>query len=509
MSQSELPPPSLRSAPWLGTCYVAILAVGVGLFFLICRAGAGLPVTAPSSLPNEVRVKTVSVDVPLHVMATLAAVILLGSVLAKICRWLGQPPVIGEVVAGILLGPSLLGTLSPEAMHALIPSAAADPKGQVPAALKAVSQLGVVLYMFLVGLELNGARLRRHAGTAVAVSHASIVVPFVLGSALALALYPALAPAGTPFLSFALFMGLAMAITAFPVLARILTDRQMERTELGVVALGCAAADDVTAWCLLALIVGVAQSETSKVFTVIAGAAAFVAFVFVFVRPLVVRASALCDRTDGPLPPWVISGTFLAILAAAMTTEAIGIHALFGAFLIGAVFPHGGRIAREFTAKLKDPVTVLLLPAFFAYTGMRTQIGLVSGGQDWLQCGIIVLIATAGKFGGTLVAARLTGQSWRNAAALGALMNTRGLMELIVLNIGLDLGVIGPTLFAMMVLMALITTAMTSPVVSWLVPRVSPEPFDSAGTPPAPSSAAGHGGPGDPATDLFGPSPRR
>lgn len=190
MSQCELPPPSHRSAPWLGTCYVAILAVGVGLFFLICRAGAGLPVTAPSSLPNEVRVKTVSVDVPLHVMATLAAVILLGSVLAKICRWLGQPPVIGEVVAGILLGPSLLGTLSPEAMHALIPSAAADPKGQVPAALKAVSQLGVVLYMFLVGLELNGARLRRHAGTAVAVSHASIVVPFVLGSALALALYP-------------------------------------------------------------------------------------------------------------------------------------------------------------------------------------------------------------------------------------------------------------------------------------------------------------------------------
>ncbi|HVJ81247.1 MAG TPA: cation:proton antiporter, partial [Planctomycetia bacterium] len=296
----------------------------------------------------------------------------------------------------------------------------------------------------------------------------------VLGAALSLALYPTLARPGVPFLSFALFMGIAMAITAFPVLARILTDRGMERTELGVVALGCAAADDVTAWCLLALIVGVARSEVSGALLVAAEAASFIAFMVFVARPYFARWSARLDASPGPLSPTAIAGVFLAVLLSAMTTEAIGIHALFGAFLFGAIVPHDGRIAREFGAKLKDVVTVLLLPAFFAYTGMRTQIGLVSGGENWLWCAAIVLVATAGKFGGTLIAARATGQSWRHAAALGALMNTRGLMELIALNIGLDLGVISPTLFAMMVVMALVTTAATSPAVNLLVP-ITPE----------------------------------
>ncbi len=477
MSQSEALR-VVRPNPWIGAAvYTGLLLAGIGLFLLICRAGSGLTVPAASETAAAASgaIKHEPVNIVLHVLGTLAAVIFLGSILGKVCRRIGQPPVIGEVLAGIMLGPSLLGAISLEAMHVLIPSATTDPKGQVTSALKAVSQIGVVLYMFLVGLELNAARLRKQAHAAVAVSHASIVVPFVLGSALALGLYKTLAPASTTFLSFALFMGVAMSITAFPVLARILTDRRMSRTELGVVALSCAAADDVTAWCLLALIVGVAQSELSNVAAITAGAAAFIAVMFLIVRPLVTRLSARFDATTTPLPPMVISGTFLAVLLAAMTTEAIGIHALFGAFLCGAIVPHDGRIAREFTAKLKDPVTVLLLPAFFAYTGMRTQIGLVSSGEDWLWCAAIVVVATAGKFGGTLVAARLTGQSWRDAAALGALMNTRGLMELIVLNIGLDLGVISPTLFAMMVLMALITTAMTSPIVSLLVPPAPQE----------------------------------
>jgi Kef-type K+ transport system membrane component KefB len=194
-----------------------------------------------------------------------------------------------------------------------------------------------------------------------------------------------------------------------------------------------------------------------------------VAVVLLAVRPLAARLSAKIDAAGGPLHPLVVPGVFVAVLAAAMTTEAIGIHALFGAFLLGAVIPHDGRLAREFAARLKDPVTALLLPAFFAYTGMRTQIGLVSTGEDWLWCGAIVLVATVGKFGGATLAARLTGQSWRDAATLGALMNTRGLMELIALNIGLDLGVISPALFAMMVIMALVTTTMTSPIVSLLV----------------------------------------
>ncbi len=465
--------PAVRPRVWVGgLVYLVTLVAAGGLFLLVWQSGVGLSAGGEATAGGA---KGSGVDVVLHVLATLVAVIALGLTLGHMCRWIGQPPVIGEVIAGILLGPSVLGAVWPEAMHALIPAKTADPNGHVPAALKAVSQVGVVLYMFLVGLELNAARLKKQAVAAVAVSHAGILAPFVLGSGLALLLFPTLAPTGTPFLSFALFMGVAMAITAFPVLARILTDRGMERTELGVVALGCAAADDVTAWCLLAVVVGVAQAEAGRVVGVLAGAAAFVAVMLFAVRPLVGWYSRRLDASTGPLPTLVTAGTFLAVLIAAMTTEAIGIHALFGAFLLGAVVPHDGRLSREFTAKLKDPVTILLLPAFFAYTGMRTQIGLVATAQDWVWCGLIVLVATVGKFGGAMLAARLTGQGWRSAAALGALMNTRGLMELIVLNIGLDMGVLTPTLFAMMVVMALVTTAATSPLLSLILRRPGAE----------------------------------
>ncbi len=457
---------------WLGVaCYLALIGSGVGLFFVVRTFGVGL--IAPTSPANARPVGQPipgQVDVVLHVIATLAAVVALGSLLGRAVRYFGQPPVIGEVIAGIVLGPSLLGAISPGALELLIPSAASDPKGQVPAALKAVSQLGVILYMFLVGLDLNVTRLAGRAHAAVAVSHTSIIVPFVLGTMLALGLYPIYSHENVPFTSFALFMGAAMAITAFPVLARILTDRKLDQTDLGGIALGCAAADDVTAWCLLALVVGVAQADLGTAAGVIGGAIAFIAIMFLALKPLLRRLTHSWDARPEGLPPLAISVTFLAVLLAALTTEAIGIHAVFGAFLLGAIIPHESRIAREFTAKLKDTVTVLLLPAFFAYTGMRTQINLVNGWESWLWCGAIILVATLGKFGGTLVAARLTGLNWRDAAALGALMNTRGLMELIVLNIGLDLGVISPTLFAMMVVMALVTTAATAPVLQWLIP---------------------------------------
>src|SRR5262245_59027914 len=271
---------------WVGAAgYVALITCAVGLFFLIRWFGEGLtaspppPDAAPVSRPTPGQVKLL-----FHITATLAAVIALGSVLGREFRYLGQSPVIGEVLAGLLLGPSLLGAISPAAMHALIPPPAADPHGQVAAALKAVSQLGVMLYMFLVGLELNPARLRHQAHAAVAISHASIVVPFVLGAALALGLYPTLSHSGVPFTSFSLFLGMARAITAFPVLARILTDRQLDRTELGVVALSCAAADDVTAWCLLALVVGVARAEVGGAVAVTAGAVAFIAVMFLAAR---------------------------------------------------------------------------------------------------------------------------------------------------------------------------------------------------------------------------------
>ncbi|HVU87376.1 MAG TPA: cation:proton antiporter [Pirellulales bacterium] len=469
--------PSDPRFSWQGFAgYLALIAGGVGLFLLIRAFGAHLTSqAAPADARPVGQPLPGQVDVVLHVIATLAAVVFFGFVLGRLCKHLGQPPVIGEVLAGIMLGPSLLGVISPDALHMLIPAAADDPKGQVPAALRAVSQLGVILYMFLVGLELNAARLAGRAHAAVAVSHASIVLPFVLGAALALGLYPVFSHDGVPFTSFALFMGAAMSITAFPVLARILTDRKLDKTELGTVALGCAAADDVTAWCLLALVVGVAQAKIGSAVLVIGGALAFIAFMFLIVRPLLGRLIPRMESRSDALSPLAISGTFLAVLLAALATEAIGIHAVFGAFLLGAVIPHDSRIAREFSMKMKDLVTVLLLPAFFAFTGMRTQIGLVSGWGNWLWCVAIILVATIGKFGGTLGAARLTGLKWREAAALGTLMNTRGLMELVVLNIGLDLGVISPTLFAMMIIMALVTTAATAPALEWLMPSLGRE----------------------------------
>ena len=449
--------------------YLLMLALGIGLFLLIRQAGEGL--TAPPAPPDAKRVGTIAagqVNLVLHVLATLGTVIALGFVLGRLCRSIGQPPVIGEVIAGILLGPSLLGAISPDAMHLLIPSESEDPKRQVASALKAISQLGVILYMFLVGLELNGARLKNQAKSFIAISHASIVVPFVLGAALALWLYPTLSHDGVPFTSFALFLGVALSITAFPVLARILADSKLDRTDLGIVALGCAAADDVTAWCLLALVVGVAEAKLGSALIVGAAAGLFILGMFTVARPLLKRLTQHLDARPGPLPPYAVSGTFFLVLACAFGTEWIGVHAVFGAFLLGAVIPHESRIAREFTAKLHDPVTVLLLPAFFAMTGMRTELGLLTDWHDWLFVVAIIFVATLGKFGGTFAAARVTGQSWRDSAALGALMNTRGLMGLIVLDIGLEMGVISKTLFAMMVLMALATTLATAPVLKRL-----------------------------------------
>jgi Kef-type K+ transport system membrane component KefB len=402
------------------------------------------------------------------VLATLAAIIAFGNFLAWVFGRFGQPAVIGEVVAGIVLGPSLLGAIAPDAMHYLIPGPASDPNGLVIASLKTIAQLGVVLYMFIVGLELNTHKVGRQAHVAIAISHASIIFPFVLGAGLALWLYPVLSVDTVPFTSFALFLGVAMSITAFPVLARILTDRGLEQTDLGVIALSCAATDDVTAWCLLAFVVGVAQAEIGGAVLVAVAAALFIVVMFLVVRPLATRWIAWAEPRglDRQATPWL----FVALLCSALTTEAIGIHAVFGGFLLGAVIPHDSRVAKELSRKLHDVVTILLLPAFFAITGMNTRIGLINGLESWLMCGVIILVATLGKFGGTIAAARFTGLDWRTSSALGILMNTRGLMELIVLNIGLSLGVISPKLFAMMVIMAIVTTVATSPILKRLLP---------------------------------------
>jgi Kef-type K+ transport system membrane component KefB len=437
-----------------------MVSAAVGLFLLIRGYGEGLTAPpAPASSAGSPRGHGSGFNALQHVLLVLAVVIATGRIMAILFARLGQPPVMGELLAGILLGPSLLGRLSPAAYQALLPQAVAPLLG-------VISQLGIVLYMFVVGLELNARFLGKRAHVTVAISHASMIVPFLLGACLALFLYPRISSSDVPFTHFALFMGISMAVTAFPVLARILADYGMTRTELGMLALTCAAVDDVTAWCLLALVVGVTQARVEDALRVTAMTSAYVGFVFSVIRPIATRLAAGYEEQerDGDAAAWV----FVALLVSALLTEWIGVHALFGAFLLGAVIPHDSRLAHDFTQRLLNVVSVLLLPAFFAFTGMRTQIGLVSGFEEWLCCGLILLVATFGKVGGTLLAARIAGMSWRSSSALGVLMNSRGLMELIVLNIGLDLGVISPTAFAMLVLMALVTTLATAPLLRTL-----------------------------------------
>jgi Kef-type K+ transport system membrane component KefB len=438
-----------------------MVAATVAAFLVIRSYGERLEAPAPPVASSSAGTPLRSADVLVHVLIALVAVIAVGQLLARLFSYVQQPPVIGEVMAGILLGPSFIG---PQASAWVLPS-------KVAPFLGVISQLGVILYMFIVGLELNAGLIKGRARAAVATAHSSIVVPFLLGAILALLLYPRLSTSDVPFTNFALFVGIAMSITAFPVLARILTDQGLSRTPIGVMALSCAALGDVTAWCLLAFVVGVAQAKVGESLLVIAGTVAYLAAMLLLVRPLVVRLAR--HPSAKRLSRTAAGVVFVTLLASALATELIGIHAIFGAFLLGALVPHDSDFARDFARRAEQIVTVLLLPAFFALTGMRTRIDLLGGAEAWLLCGLIILVATVGKFGGTLAAARVTGSTWRDATALGALMNTRGLMELIVLNIGLDLRVISPTLFAMMVLMALVTTMMTSPVVRWLV-RVGP-----------------------------------
>jgi len=450
-------------AVMLGGTVLAFLGIReYGLQHLVAPTAA-VPVAHAPVTPGSFHFTDV-----FHLLLAMATVIAVGRVLGSLFHKLHQPPVIGEVIAGILLGPSLLGWVSPAAYGFLLPT-------NVAPYLQMIAQIGVILYMFLVGLELNTRLLREKGHAAVAISHASIVVPFLLGSGLALLLYERLSTSDVNFTTFALFLGVSMSVTAFPVLARILTDRNLTRTPLGSVALACAATDDATAWCLLAVAVGVAQAAVSQAVMTIGLTLAYVLFMFVVARPLLQRFSAKLDRlaSDGStsLPQNPIALVLLALVISALVTEAIGIHALFGAFLLGVVIPHDSRLAHEFTSKLQDIVAVLFLPAFFAFTGMRMQIGLVGGGTDLVICITIILLATLGKFGGSTIAARFCGMPWRDASSIGILMNTRGLMELIVLNIGLDLKVISPKLFAMLVIMAIVTTVMTTPVLDWLTRR--------------------------------------
>lgn len=397
-------------------------------------------------------------------LVQIAVVVISARVVGLLFRRIGQPQVMGEMVAGILLGPSFLGLVAPALSARLFPAASLG-------FLNSISQVGLLVFMFLVGLELNPRLLRGRGHTALVTSHASIVVPFFLGSLLALHLYPRLSDSSVTFTGFALFMGASMSVTAFPVLARILTERGLTRTRVGAVATACAAVDDVTAWCILAVVVAIVRAGGNglPVWVTVAGSAAYIVLMMLVVRRGLARLERRYER-DGRVTQDVLGLVLLVVLASAWTTEALGVHALFGAFLAGAVMPKGEGFVHALTGKLEDLTVVLLLPLFFAFTGLRTRIGLVDGAEMWMFCGLVILVAVAGKFGGSAAAARLTGMTGRESLAIGALMNTRGLMELLILNIGLDIGVISPAVFAMMVLMALVTTFMTSPLLELVYP---------------------------------------
>jgi Kef-type K+ transport system membrane component KefB len=446
--------------------YLALIVVSIAGVSLLLSAGVHLQpptaaVAAPASSAGLTDGLRHNLKDPLSILLLQIVVIfvaarLVGALFAR----MGQPAVIGEMVAGILLGPSLLGLLLPGTFDFVFPSASMD-------TLKLLSQVGVVLFMFLVGMELDLKHLREKAHSAVTVSHASILLPLLLGVALSLFLYRSYAPAGVAFSSFALFLGIAMSITAFPVLARILAERGLTKTPLGNASIACAAVDDVSAWCLLAVVVALVRSHgMAPAVLTIALAVAFVVVMLFVVRPWVERnLSPKEGRERTPAQNRaLLAGTLVFAFASAWFTEIIGIHALFGAFLAGVASPAQPEFRAALRERLEVLVAVVLLPLFFAFTGLRTQIGLLDDVPSWLVCASVVAVAIAGKLGGGMLAARWTGMSWQDSFSIGALMNTRGLMELIVLNIGYDLGILSQRIFAILVLMALVTTFMTAPL---------------------------------------------
>jgi Kef-type K+ transport system membrane component KefB len=416
----------------------------------------------PSATPQTYLGKVLHENLrsPLSILLLQIIVII---VAARLFGWLfrriGQPPVMGEMLAGIVLGPSLLGLLAPQTMAFLFPPASMG-------TLSLLSQIGVVLFMFVVGMELDLDHLREKATAAIMISHASIVVPFLLGTALSLFIYTPLAPANTSFAAFALFIGIAMSITAFPVLARILEDRGLSKTPLGSTAIACAAVDDVTAWCILAFVIAIVKSSgvAASIVTIVL-VLLFIGVMLRIVKPRI--GNLIRERVENQKhSKALLAGILAFVLACAWFTESIGIHALFGAFLAGVVMPSAPSFRLFLKEKLEAFSSSALLPLFFAFTGLRTQISLLNDWSSWVMCFGIIVVAVAGKLGGSMLMARWTGMRWRDSFSIGILMNTRGLIELVVLNIGYDLGILSGRIFVMMVIMALATTFMTAPLLS-------------------------------------------
>jgi Kef-type K+ transport system membrane component KefB len=398
----------------------------------------------------------------------IITIVLVARIFGWIFRKIGQPSVIGEIIAGIVLGPSLFGLYFPDMKDALFPL---ESLGN----LQMLSQVGLILFMFVIGMELDLKALKNKANEAVVISHASIVIPFALGIGLSYLIYPNFVPKDIdlatgvevfkiPFLSFSLFMGIAMSITAFPVLARIVQERGIHKTKLGTIVITCAAADDITAWCILAAVIAIVKAGSFiSSFYVIGLALVYVLAMLFVVKPFLKRIGELYAKKDN-IKKSVVAIFFLTLIVSSYLTEIIGIHALFGAFMTGAIMPDISKFRNVFIEKVEDIAVILFLPLFFVFTGLNTNIGLINDAYMWKVTGLIIAVAVVGKFFGSALAAKFVGQNWRDSLTIGALMNTRGLMELVVLNIGLDLGVLTPKVFTMMVIMALVTTFMTGPL---------------------------------------------
>ena len=394
----------------------------------------------------------------------IIAVLLMVRLFGFLFKHIGQPGVIGEIVAGIVLGPSVLGYCFPDVFQALFP-----PESLTN--LELLSQVGLVLFMFVIGMELDFSVLKNKINETLVISHAGILVPFFLGIVASYWIYEEYAAAQTAFLPFALFIGISMSITAFPVLARIIQERNMTKTSLGTLAIASAANDDVTAWCLLAVVIAIAKAGTfASALYAIGLTALYIIIMFMVVRPFLKKVGEVYANQE------VINKTFVALILliliiSSTLTEIIGIHALFGAFMAGVVMPPSIGFRKVMMEKVEDIALVFFLPLFFAFTGLRTEIGLINSPALWGVCLLLITVAVAGKLGGCAVAARLVGESWKDSFTIGTLMNTRGLMELVALNIGYEMGVLPPSIFVILVIMALVTTFMTTPLLH-LVERV-------------------------------------
>lgn len=474
---TEIAPPSAATrAPsnsaWRQAGAYALLVVLplVGML-VVLRRGTALYGNFPSRIvENAAPLVPAAMAVlrPSLLLAQLVAILTASRLTGRLFARFGQPRVVGEMFAGVLLGPSALGLVAPHFYDLLFP------RGSVRF-LNALSQVGLMLFMFLVGLELDVSAMKRHGRAVILAAHAGIALPFFFGTATALIAYQRLAPAGVPFLAFALFVGVAMSVTAFPVLARIISEQTWRSSVLASLALSTAAVSDVTAWCILAVVIAVARDAATPVpLWVTAGGLGALVFLMATAgrRGVAYLAHRLTrDARRDHVNDDALAAVIIVVLACALTTELLGVHALFGAFLAGVIMPKDQVTIRAIEVRLREVLSIILLPIFFTFAGLRLKIGLIADGWTWGICALIIVVAVVGKVGGSALAGRAYGFSWRNAASLGVLMNTRGLMELVVLNIGLDAGIISAPLYAVLVIMALLTTLMTTPLLRLIGPQ--------------------------------------